>query len=189
MNKDLKKRLAELKKPSAAKTAVGAIRRNERISTEQAVKIPTDEVRATRKVELDEREGTNREAQSATGTMSVGLLGLSEEAQYAHQTRDNNVARSQNPRRKVDEEGGETIGEIVADLAKRAGFENYTADHLWPHLMDELDRRHLHPEEKSNRTDIDKSAICYFPPKKPKGYSITLGRFRNIVSDARKKSR
>lgn len=146
MNRDLKKRLAELKQPAAAKATVDAIRRKERVSPAQTGKIPTDVISATRKGERAEHEGANKE-------------------------------------------GGETIGEIVADLAKRAELEDHTADDLWPHLMGELDRRHLRPEEKSDRADIAKSSVSYFPPKKPKGYSITLARFRNIVSDARKKSR
>lgn len=151
MNKDLKKRLSELKKPTPARAAVDAISPKDRTSREQAGKIPTDVIRATPKAASAEHEGGSKEAQSAT-------------------------------------KRSETIGEIVADLAKRAQFKDYTADDLWPHLMEELDKRHLNPAEKSNRADVAKSSVSYFPPKKPKGYSITLERFRNIVSDARKKS-
>jgi hypothetical protein len=151
VNKDLKKRLSELKKPAPAKAAVDAVSPKQRTSRQQAGKIPTEAAKATGKAALTEHEGGSKEAKSAT-------------------------ARS------------ETIGDIVADLATRAQFQDYTADDLWPHLMDELDRRHLNPAEKSNRADMAKSSVSYFPPKKPKGYSITLERFRNIVSDARKKS-
>ena len=189
MNKDLKKRLAELKKPAAAKAAVGALRGTQKILREQAGKSPTDVVRTTRRAALAEHERVSKEAQSATERMTAPLPGPSEIAQYAPPTGDNQVRQSQDPPKKVGKEGGETIGEIVADLEKRAQFKDYTADDLWPHLMGELDRRELHPAEKSNRADIAKSSISYFPPKKPKGYSITLGRFRSIVSDARKKSR
>jgi hypothetical protein len=156
VNKDLKKRLSELKKPAPAKTTLHAINPKARTSREQAGEVPTDVARATPKAALAEHEGGSKQAQNSP--------------------------------RKVDGEGGETIGEIVADLATRAQFQDLTADDLWPHLMGELDKRHLRPAEKSDRADIAKSSVSYFPPKKPKGYSITLERFRKIVSDARKKS-
>jgi hypothetical protein len=151
VNKDLKKRLSELKKPAPAKAAVDAISRKLRTSREPAGKIATDVVSATPKAALAGHEDGRKDAPSAT-------------------------------------ERSETIGDIVAALANRAEFANRTADDLWPHLMDELDRRNLKPAEKSNRADIAQSSISYFPPKKPKGYSITLARFRTIVSEARKTS-
>lgn len=151
VNKDLKKRLSELKKPAPAKTAVGVIGKKEGISPGQAGKLPTEVATAPGKPPLAEHEGQSKVAQSATPKT-------------------------------------QTIGDIVADMATRAQFQSSTADDLWPHLMDELDKRQLNPAEKSNRADPAKSSVSYFPPKKPKGYSITLERFRNIVSEARRKS-
>lgn len=86
------------------------------------------------------------------------------------------------PRRRVGDEG-ETIDQIIGELATRAEYSEEGAKELWPHFYSELDERSLTPRETEAHGDWRKSVIAY--DFKGGRKSITGGQFANVVSDYR----
>jgi hypothetical protein len=93
--------------------------------------------------------------------------------------------RAKKPRGKRADDG-RTIHSIIDKLALHPEHRDETAKELWGHLFSELDSAGLCPKEIVHSDQ--KKVIYSFEP--PDGQaSITRGRFDNLVSKYRKKSR
>jgi hypothetical protein len=94
--------------------------------------------------------------------------------------------RAKKPRSKVTEDG-RSIADIIKRLALGRDHRDETAKELWSHFFHELDEAKLRPNEKSH-SEPKKSAYNY-EPSDGGTTSMTYGRFANLVSKFRKKSR
>lgn len=93
--------------------------------------------------------------------------------------------RARRPRGKVTVDG-RTLNQIVEMLVSKSEHRTLTAPELWPHFFAELDKLDLDPKE-IKAANQKKSEYSYeFNGKKR---SITYGRFANLVSKYRQKSR
>jgi hypothetical protein len=95
----------------------------------------------------------------------------------------NQALKARQPRGKVSD-NGETIGEIIRELAISATHEDELTKELWPHFHSELDRLNLNPRESNHPTDPNRKEIKY--DFKDGRKSITYGQFANSVSRHRK---
>jgi hypothetical protein len=93
--------------------------------------------------------------------------------------------RAKKPRGKVTHEGI-TLDQVIEMLVCKPEYRNFSAPELWPHLFSELEDLELDPTD-INSTDPKKSAYSY--DFKSKRKAITYGRFANLISKYRKKSR
>lgn len=92
--------------------------------------------------------------------------------------------RAKKPRSRVTD-FGETLEQLIAELALDPQHRDSTAKDLWPHFFAELDTQELNPEEVNHPLDVTKCGYMYdFGSGRKK---ITFGRFANIVSQARRK--
>jgi hypothetical protein len=94
--------------------------------------------------------------------------------------------RAKKPRSKLSEDG-QSIHSIIERLALSPGHRDETVMELWPSFFHELDNAKLRPRE-INHPDPKKRAYNYKPSNGGRT-SITYGRFANLVSEFRKKSR
>lgn len=85
-------------------------------------------------------------------------------------------------RGKVGDEG-ETITEIITELATMREHRNCTAKEIWNPFISALEKRDLDPVENEANPDWKKWTICYDYKEGRK--SITGGRFANVVYNAR----
>jgi hypothetical protein len=93
--------------------------------------------------------------------------------------------RAKKPRGKVTEEG-RTLGQVIELLVSKPEYGDSSASELWTHFYAELDRLDLEPKDK-NQGKLNKSSYSYEFGGKRK--IISYGRFANLVSKYRKKSR
>ena len=94
--------------------------------------------------------------------------------------------RAKRPRGKITDDG-KTLNQVIEILVFKPEYLDLSAPELWPHLFAELNRLLLDPREIPNKKNSKKSAYTYCFNSKDK--SITYGRFANLVSEYRKKSR
>ena len=90
--------------------------------------------------------------------------------------------RAQKPRGRIGNEG-ETLDEIIRELALKPACLDLTAMELWPHLFAELDR-HTSVAAHESHPDIRKWHYEYDFNGHTK--TITFGRFATIVAEARR---
>jgi hypothetical protein len=115
-------------------------------------------------------------------------LALLTDAEHAKTTTigaNNRVGQSKKAkllRGKVGDDG-ETITEIIGELASARDYRSETAKELWPQLWSALDSRGLDPEETDDKGDWKRSVIKY--NFKDGRKTITGGQFANVVSDFR----
>jgi hypothetical protein len=94
--------------------------------------------------------------------------------------------RAKKPRSKFTEDGQSTE-RIIEHLALNPEHLDETANELWNHFFHKLDEAKLRPKEEIH-SDPRKRAYTY-RPSNGTVTSITYGRFANLVSKHRKKSR
>jgi hypothetical protein len=133
----------------------------------------------TRLVEIQSRQGGEHEALKRVAP------NLEKAEKYSkHQS---NNAKS--PRGIIGDDG-EKLSEIIGELALSEGHQEEGAKTLWPYLHSKLDGMHLSPKVDETSNDENKWKLEYDSPHGRK--SITLARFKNVVSNFRteiKKSR
>ncbi len=104
-------------------------------------------------------------------------------------TRNAQSERARKPRGKITEDG-ETINQVILELALNPQYRRDTARELWPRLWQLLNEKELDPKENENSENPKKWTYEYdFKNGRKK---ITFGRFQRVVSKAhaeKKKSR
>jgi|TARA_B110000971_G_scaffold218425_1_gene257155 hypothetical protein len=117
-----------------------------------------------------------------------GLLVLAgEQASIGQKFRDSQSAKAKKPRGKlgVSYDSSLSINEVIQLLISR-NSKDTSASELWNEFYGELDKSHLDPKEIGN-SDQRKAVYEYAFNDKRK--TISYGRFANVVSDIKNKSR
>lgn len=94
--------------------------------------------------------------------------------------------RAKKPRSKITEDG-QSVHAIIERLALSPEHRDETANELWLCFYNKLDEAKLRPNEITH-TDPKKAAFSYKPFDRSTA-SMTCGRFANLVTEYRKKSR
>jgi hypothetical protein len=94
--------------------------------------------------------------------------------------------RARKPRGKITDTE-ETLNQVIEKLVTSREHLHSPAHEIWPHLYARLDELQLNPREVRHPTDSKKRAYRYEFNRKIK--TITFGRFANLVSEFRQKSR
>jgi hypothetical protein len=94
--------------------------------------------------------------------------------------------RAKKPRGEKTEKG-QSIHSIIERLAMSPEHRDETAEELWFPFFQKLEEAQLRPREEAH---LDPRKIAYhYKPASCRPASITRGRFANVVSEFRKKSR
>jgi hypothetical protein len=93
--------------------------------------------------------------------------------------------RARKPRGKIGD-NGETVGQIIEDLALQPRTRELAVKALWTHFFSELER-HVSVQPDESHTDMRK--WCYKYDFNGKGKTICYGTFANKIKEARSKQK
>jgi hypothetical protein len=133
---------------------------------------------------ITENPQYSRDRDDASHLVSMTMAGPIYRTGIEH--KDAQRLRAKRPRPKTTE-GSQTVHSIVKQLALSSEHRDETAWELWPLFSQKLDDAESSPEEHYH-SDRKKSSYTYEPSNGTMA-SMTFGRFANLISEFRRKSR